>query len=199
MARRYTMGSRAEGVERRKERIYSAAAELFMERAYDDVTLQDIAGRAGVSLKTVVRQFKTKEAVLLAGSHHRTRNEDVKRAVEPGDVAGAVRVLARRYEEISAMTMKRIALEERVPAIREAANIARAHHLDWLARVFARWLPSRKGPTRTRRLMALFGATELYTWWSWRLLGSSPEQAAATMREMLDALIDRWSRGKGVE
>ncbi|MCC7535863.1 MAG: TetR/AcrR family transcriptional regulator [Deltaproteobacteria bacterium] len=196
------MRSRAEAVEKRREQIYMAAASLFAEQHYDDVTLQGIAERAGVSLKTVVRQFGSKEAVLLAGARYRTRHEDAERAVEPGDVGGAVRVLATRYEAIADLVMKRIALEERVPAIREAANIARAHHTDWLATVFARWLPRRKGAKRTLRLMALFGATEIYVWWSWRLIGLSPRQAQATMREMVEALLARWSEpdhGRGDE
>lgn len=160
------------------------------------ITLLDSDHREMGRLWSILRD------ALLAGARYRTRHEDAERAVEPGDVGGAVRVLATRYEAIADLVMKRIALEERVPAIREAANIARAHHTEWLATVFARWLPRRKGAKRTLRLMALFGATEIYVWWSWRLLGLSPRQAEATMREMVEALLARWSEpdhGRGDE
>ena len=43
----------------------AAAAELFVERAYEDVTLVAIAKAAGVSHQTVLNHFESKEGVVL--------------------------------------------------------------------------------------------------------------------------------------
>jgi AcrR family transcriptional regulator len=56
--------------ERRKratrEDLLGAARELFAERGYDNVTVAEIAGVAGVSVKTLFQHFRSKEDLLLA-------------------------------------------------------------------------------------------------------------------------------------
>src|SRR4051794_41569890 len=61
--RPYAMRARAEAAERLSEQIIDAAYELWLERAYDEITLQQIADRAGVSVSSVMRRFGAKEGV----------------------------------------------------------------------------------------------------------------------------------------
>ena len=55
--------------ERKKERtrreIYSAAMELFLERGFDTVTVEDICQRADVARGTFFLHFPTKDSLLL--------------------------------------------------------------------------------------------------------------------------------------
>jgi AcrR family transcriptional regulator len=49
-----------------REELLRAAAELFAERGYDNVTVAEIAAGAGVSVKTLFQHFRSKEDLLLA-------------------------------------------------------------------------------------------------------------------------------------
>src|SRR5258708_24522867 len=62
-------GMRADA-RRNYERLLSAAAAAFAEHGADDVSLEEIARRAGVGLGTLYRHFPTRPAVLEAGYRH---------------------------------------------------------------------------------------------------------------------------------
>jgi AcrR family transcriptional regulator len=174
----------------RRDSIVDTGLRLFMEQPYEDVTLQRIADAAGVALKTVVRQFGTKDALFMECVRRRGEHEQESRQIDVGDVAGAARVLAHRYEEIGDMTMRFLALEDRFESVKEMLAFARKLHLDWLARVFAPWLPARE---RRRRLAQLFAATEIFVWWVWRnRLGVDRKTAEEAMERTLAALVASW-------
>ncbi len=44
--RRYTLGVRGEAMEQNRQRILDAALQTFLERYYDEVTLESVAARA---------------------------------------------------------------------------------------------------------------------------------------------------------
>lgn len=193
--RSYTLGLRGEAVAERRVAILEAAYRLLLHADYDDVSLELVAREAGVSVKTVTRQFGTKDVLVVEAVRHHTPREHAQRAVPPGDVDAVVEVLAARYEQLGAMTYRAIAIEERIPAVAEALAMARADHRAWLAEVFARWLPARRPKLVDRRLAQLFGVTEIYVWYSWRVrLGMTVERAAAAMHGSLTALIRLWDR-----
>jgi AcrR family transcriptional regulator len=50
------------------ERLQKAAIELFQEQGYDQTTVADIAGRAGLTARTFFRYFTDKREVLFHGS-----------------------------------------------------------------------------------------------------------------------------------
>src|SRR3954463_5599792 len=95
--RAYRMQLRAASAEATLGRVLDAASELFSGASYDDVSLEAIARRARVSLPTVLRKFGSKDGLLLACARGRSVREIEARAVTPGDVRGAARVLAGRY------------------------------------------------------------------------------------------------------
>lgn len=196
MPRTYTMRARAEGVAAREQRVLDAAYSLFVSGDLDAVTLEAVAARAGVSLKTVVRQFVSKDEMLLACARAGSAREESLRVAAPGDLDGIVATLGRRYEAMLDLVPRMNALVERLEAAALAQKNAIASHLGWLGAAFAPWLPA-AGAVRKQRLMALYGATELYVWWMWRRnLGLTRAGAAAAMRETLDALVTRWAPQK---
>ncbi len=190
--RAYAQSARASAVDARREEVLASAIMLFMERPYDDLALHTIAERSGVSLKTIMRQVGSKEELFLAAMHWSAARETARRAAPAGDLPTIVATLADRYEEIADSVMRRVAVEDRVPAVRQAADNARRSHLAWLGEAFAASLPAEPDPRRATRLAALFTATELYSWWSVRHLGFTREQALAAMLETLEALVQHW-------
>ncbi len=193
--RRYTQRARAAAAGQRRERVLQAAHDLLMTSSWDEVTLERVALRADVAVKTVVRQFGSKDALLVDCMRWRVPREAASRAVDPGDVEGAAHALAERYEEISPVVARFTPLEDKIPAVAQMLGLARAGHLDWLATVFAPWLPRRPSALRRARLAALFGATEMYVWHVWRRrLSWSRRVAQAAMLELLQSLTARWTR-----
>lgn len=59
-------GPREQSKLRTRETLRTAAKELFEERGYDDVTVAEVAARAGVSAKTLFQHFRSKEDLLIS-------------------------------------------------------------------------------------------------------------------------------------
>jgi AcrR family transcriptional regulator len=187
------MRSRASAAAATAERIREAATTLFLEHSYDDVSLAAVARRARVSLPTIIRKYGSKDALFTECARTVSTREEAVRATEPGDVRGAARMLAQRYEQFLPFWKRYLDLEERFPAVARAINEARKGHLAWLAVVFDPFLAPHPEPVRARQLAALFGATEWYVWWSWRThLGLDAQQAEQTLAETLETLVREW-------
>ncbi len=189
------MDARAAAAAATLERIRDAATGLFSEQSYDEVSLEAVARRARVSLPTILRKFGSKDALFVECARAMNEREQEARKVVPGDVRGAVRLLALRYEQLLPL-WRHLGLEERFPSVAEVMAGVRERHLAWLADAFAPFLAPRRGKLRARQLAALFGATEIYLWWTWRThLGLDALEAEQTMFEVLEALVVRWAEG----
>jgi AcrR family transcriptional regulator len=163
--RAYQMEARADGVEQTRESILRATYDLWLEQhEWDDVSLERIAERAGVSKQTVIRQFGSKDKLAYATVDWQRPVEEAGRVAPPGNVAGAVDVLIERYEKMGDANVRALALEQRIPAIRYLLEQGRESHRAWIERVFRSFLPKRKGAARRRRVMAFYAATEVMIW-----------------------------------
>ena len=59
--RTYRMGARAEAAAETGRKILRATMESYRERFYDQVSLEDIAERAGVTVQTILRRYSCKD------------------------------------------------------------------------------------------------------------------------------------------
>lgn len=193
MVRSYRLGKRATDVDERRAAAVEAAFAVWSELGFDGVTLQGVADRAGLSLKSVVRYFGTKEGLFRACLEVSVAREQGMRDVPAGDVAAVVRTLSERYEAIAERIVRNAEIEFRYPVMAEWVARVRASHTEWLARAFAPWLPT-SGRVRKERLGALFWATEIRSWWALRhALGHDRASTERVMRSMLDALVASWT------
>lgn len=184
------MQSRAEGVEETRARILGAAYELLLEQHYDEVSLERVAERAGVTKQTVIRQFGSKDQLAYAVVDWQRPREEAARMAEPGDVRAAVETLVERYERMGDANVRVLQLESRVPAIRYLLEQGRASHSAWVARVFAPFLPRRNGRARRRRAMAFYAATEVMLWKLLRRdFGLSRKETEAVLLELVSGLV----------
>ncbi len=96
--RPYRMVARAASVAATGERILDAAVSLFWELPGEQVSLDEVARRAGVTVQTVIRRFGGREGLFAAAAEREVERVRAQRDEAPaGDVAGAVRVLLDHY------------------------------------------------------------------------------------------------------
>jgi AcrR family transcriptional regulator len=163
--RPYRMRARAEAAAATGEWILDAAVAVFWQRPVDDIPLEEVARRAGVSVQTVIRRFGGKQGLLAAAAERETERVRRQRDQAPvGDLPGAVRNLLDHYEELGVPVLRLLAQEDRSPALRALADQGRAYHTSWCERVFAPALAGLAGAERTRRLAQLVAVTDVLTW-----------------------------------
>lgn len=163
--RPYRMVARAEAAAQTGERILDATVEVFWERPAAQVSLDEIARRAGVTVQTVIRRFGGREGVFeAAGARESERIRRQRDTAPVGDVAGAVRALMNHYEELGDRVLKLLAEEESMPALKEIAGRGRRLHRRWCERTFAPTLAGLSGVGRARRLAQLVAVCDVYTW-----------------------------------
>jgi AcrR family transcriptional regulator len=164
-SRPYRMSARAGAAAETGERILDAAVEAFWRRPSDQLSLDDVAKRAGVSVRTVIRRYGGKQGLLAAGvAREMERTRDERDAAPVGDVAAAVAVLVEHYEVSGDRVLKMLAEEERVASLSEIVAGGKALHRDWCARVFAPALARLTGVEHRRRLAQLVAICDIYTW-----------------------------------
>jgi AcrR family transcriptional regulator len=190
--RPYRMVARAASAAATGERILDAAVEVFWEQPGEQVSLDEVARRAGVTVQTVIRRFGGRDGLFAAAAERELERVRAQRDEAPaGDVAGAVRVLVDHYEALGDRALRLLAEEERVPGLRELADRGRAYHREWCARVFASALERLEGVERRRRLAQLVGVCDVYVW---KLLrrdaGLSRRQTELALVELLEPMLE---------
>jgi AcrR family transcriptional regulator len=188
--RPYRMRARAEAAAETRRRILGAVIELHGERFFDQVSLEDIAERAGVTVQTVIRRFGNKEQLIEAAAEEGKKQVERQRDQAPvGDIVGAVENLVDHYEEWGESALRLLAQEERVAAFRAVTEAGRALHHEWVERTFAPLLAKRTGEERRRLLAKLVAICDVYFWKLLRRdLGLSREQTELAIRETIFAL-----------
>lgn len=147
------------------ERIIEAATSHFSTLPYEQVSLDDIARDAGVSVRTVIRRFGSKDELFAAGARAGAERVMARRNEAPvGDVRAAVRNVLEHYEEMGDQRLLFIAQEHRIPAIRRNTELGRALHRKWVERTFAPLLDGCTPRVRERRVLAIVAATDVYVW-----------------------------------
>lgn len=189
------MRARADSTIATRERILDAAYASIFERSYDELTLQLVAERAGVTFQTVLRHFGTKDGLIAATAQARAGREAQYRKARPGDAHDVARVLAARYEVIADAMYNYEALEDKNAVLGEALARARNMHGAWLEQMFGAALAKRPGAARRELLVQLYAVTDINTYRLWRRrLGLGPKQATAAMARAIEALLNHRPR-----
>jgi AcrR family transcriptional regulator len=188
MTRSYRMQARAAGVEATRTALLQAALELHRERWADEITLEELATRAGTTVQTLLRHFGTRDGLLAATAEWASDKVDNERAeIEPGDAAAAAAAVCAEYEAYGDDVLRLLYQEERVPFLAPFVERGRVFHRDWVKR----FLPA----TAARQHAQLVAATDVYTW---KLLrrdsGLSAAETELAIRELLQAIQEERSR-----
>lgn len=180
------MTARAESAAATGQRILDEGYRLFAARDLDEVSLQEVADAAGVTLQTVIRRFGGKDGLLSAIAEAYTPMIRRSRQVAVGgDPRAAVRTLMGSYEAVHDVNWRLLRQVDRHPALAPILAMARALHREWVEATFAEWLPTR-GRARERRVLLLFAATDFY---HWKLLRIDLGLARAEVERLMTANV----------
>jgi AcrR family transcriptional regulator len=189
--RRYQMTARAEAAAATRERILEAAVAVFWDRPLMDISLEEVAHRAGVSLPTVIRGFGDKVGLFAAAVEHGYARVRQQRDEAPvGDIHAAVRILVDHYEELGDAVLRLLAAESQAPGLHEIADRGRAYHVEWCQRVFAPALAGLEGEEHARRLAEFVAVADVYPWKVLRRdRGLSRSQTELALCELIEPLM----------
>lgn len=190
--RRYTMTTRAEAAERTRVRILDAAVALADTRLLADISLDDVAMAAEVSVQTVLRRFGSRAGLLEAARQHATAEVAQERRTPVGDVDAAVRVVVDHYEKRGDGVVLMLAQEHADATIRTITTGGRALHRTWVEDAFAPYLPDDAGNPDEREVLVdlLAVATDVYTWKQLRRdRGLSRSRTEGRMNQLVRALL----------
>lgn len=192
--RPYTMTARAEQAERTRLRILDAAVQLGDRRLVSDISLEDIAEAAGVSVQTVLRKFGNRAALIDAAFRHAASQIIAERRAPVGDVDAAIRLIVDHYEKRGDGVLLRLAEDHEASAVR-ILNEGRTLHRDWVITTFGPFLPPSRG-ARDELVDLLAVASDVYTWKQLRRdRGYSRRQTERRMHRMITALLDGLGTG----
>lgn len=187
------MTARSAAAEQTGRRIVRAMQALFAERPFEEITLEAVAARAGVTLQTVLRRFGSKSGLLAAAAAEGRHEVEAQRAEAPvGDVPGAVKNLFDHYEQWGETALKLLSSGERIAQLAQLARDGQALHERWVRTTFAPQLASAPGPRRRRLADQLVVACDVYVWKLLRRdLGRSRAEAERTVVDLIRALCAR--------
>jgi len=174
-----------------EQRIIEASIALFDEQWADQITLDQIAGRAGVTVQTILRRFGSKERLANAVSQEAFRRAMQQRIEPPvGDLTTIVNGLVAYYEAGGERMLRGLAQETRQPDLHTIIDVARTSHREWLERAFEPHLKRRDTSLRVLLLAQLYTLTGVYTWYQLRHeCELSREETEHALYEMLSRLL----------
>lgn len=179
--RTYTMGARAEAVAETRQRIVDALFELGRERMLPDISLDEVAAAAGVSVQTILRHFQSRAGLTEATMDHAIARVSEERAAPVGDVDKAVAVIVEHYEDRGRTALLMLAQESSDPQVAELTRRGRVMHRTWVTDVFAPFT----GP-RDPLIDLLVVATDVYTW---KLLRIDRRYSRARTEQLIHRMV----------
>lgn len=187
--RPYTMTTRAQGAEQTTQRILRAATQTFWASPTADIPLDQIAERAGVTTRTILRKFGSKEGLLKASVANEAKRIETQRQAPVGEIAADVAVLMEHYEQMGRQVLGLLTAASGMPALQPLVEQGKQVHRQWCATVFDPYLRDLPDPAQQRRLAQFVALCDVYTWKLLRLdSGLSRPQAELALIEMLTPL-----------
>ena len=184
--RTYTMRARADSVERTRTQILEAAFSLGEERLTFAIGLADVAERAGVTVRTVLRHFGSREGLFDALTDFARQRISEEREAPVGDARAAVQIIVAHYEQRGDFVMRSLEQESVDERIAAQVEKGRRMHRGWVRTVFAPQLERAEDAKALEDLLVV--ATDIYTW---KLLRRDAGHSRARTEERMYTLISR--------
>ncbi len=192
LTRPYRQVARAAATVDARRRIIEAFLEKLADIPLDQITLDELAARAGSTRQTLIRYFGGKDGLLQAAAEQIGEDVHLRRSVGPGaSIEDNIVALVRDYDAIGDVIVQLLAQETRLPSLHTFLDYGRRAHREWIARLFAPWLDALAAKQRARKLDQLYAATDVNTWKLFRRdFGHSAKSTADMMAEIARRLLD---------
>lgn len=190
--RAYQQTVRAEQTTANVERMVEATVGLLESTPrVRDVTLDVVAARAGVTVRTILRRFGSRDGLLDAAFQRMAQNIGAKRPLPgTGDVDLAAKSLTAQYERFGHFVLKMLEQERDLPVLSALVAYGRSQHRTWLEQVFAPQLASLGPDERKQRVIELYAATDVYLWKLFRRdFRLTRKQTTETFRNLITAVL----------
>ena len=184
--RAYTMRARADAVAQTRRQILDAAWSLSEETLTLAIGLADVAERAGVTVRTILRHFGSREGLFDAVAEHARTEITTERETPVGDAREAVRTVVAHYELRGDFVMRMLEQESVEARIARAVALGRRLHREWVRTAFAPQLERAEDGKALEDLLVV--ATDIYTW---KLLRRDAGLSRARTEERMHTLISR--------
>ena len=186
--RAYRQQLRAQQADANTDRILAAGVTLIKtSRRLGEITLDDIARESGVTVRTVLRRFGSRDGVLEAAFLPlKDEIKSLRRETLPGDVDDALAMLLDQYEQMGDFNIRALEAEDQLALVHRGLEMGRQSHREWLSATFAPQLAARRPRDRERCLIALYAATDIYLW---KLLRRDLKRTRDETRETFARLV----------
>jgi AcrR family transcriptional regulator len=185
--RTYESAVRADAAQATRERILNSAIELAYERGDIEMTLEQVAARASTTVRTIMRQFGSRDGLIEAGIEVSNAIVAAERRDPGGDRDRSIHLLVDHYELRGAFVLQILAWS--LPGAKRVTASGRLLHRDWVETVFAADLPG-VGEPRDAAVDMLVVATDVYAWKLLRLdRGLDPATTTDRMRLMTRSIL----------
>jgi AcrR family transcriptional regulator len=187
--RKYTMRARADAKAATRLRMLRSALELSEEKMTIEITLDEVASRAGTSVQTVLRHFGSRDGLLDEVTAYAAAEVEQERRAPAGDVGEAVAAVVAHYEKRGDFVLRLLG-QEHDRRIARVVGPGKHLHRRWVEESFRPQLDGRRPADREAVTDLLVVATDVY---AWKLLrrdrGLDPATTAARMRALVDAIL----------
>ncbi len=190
--RRYAMAARAAKAEATKARIRGSAMELYCQRPIEEFTLEEVADRAGVAVRTVLRAYPSKDELVYAALDEMAAGGVYLKPTPPGDIKAGVSAFFDIYETVGDLVLQRLIDERRRPGLKPSLDQGRENHRDGVKFIFAPQLEQRRGAARSELFSMLVIMTDVYVWKLLRRdMALTRPAAEAIVGKMIFSIIER--------
>jgi AcrR family transcriptional regulator len=194
--RSYDNSRRAEAAAETRRRILQAGLDLAWEQIAIETTLEDVATRAGVSVKTVLRHFGSRDGLDAALEQFALEEIGEDRAAPAGDVVADVNAIFTHYERRGDGVLKMLGQELFDDTFRGRMDIGRRLHREQIAELFAPQLAKRPTADHEALIDLLVIATDVYTWKLLRRDRRLPRSTAeARVRQLIAGILTDHNEG----
>ncbi|WLP92220.1 TetR/AcrR family transcriptional regulator [Gordonia sp. NB41Y] len=145
-----------------RTQVVAASIRLFSENGYESTTVDQIAAAAGVSRRTLFRQFRSKEDMIF-GDHEALLAQVAERLTAAGEradddpwstVCDAAEIVFVHFHTTRDLAVRRLRVVQKVPALRERELVTTTRY----QRLFEDYLRTRLPGESPVRLIGFAGA-----------------------------------------
>lgn len=189
MTRTYDMSRRSQKAEQTSQNIIAATEWLLTEKSLEEITLDNIAQEAGVTVQTVLRHMESRDGCLHAVADRVSfRIEKQRGFTEPGNIPVIIESLIEHYEKEGKLVLNLLAQEHKGDSFASNfTNKGRAYHRKWVVRCFGPHISGKSSEV----IDGIVAVTDVYTWKLLRLdLGRSRDKTKNIILNMVKKILE---------